>query len=331
MIFWVPATREFLACTDARPENQRAFNPVARYSQPGPWSGLGSPSQATGKRIQLTAPQVNGAGRVSASEKTAASLQTISFADLVAQLRPVASWEEIAAARSAERRSLLSEPQPMKDWFVLRPAEFGAARFDGARQTLVWPLLDASGNELPLELPFSNLSEHAMTRLEALEPGPNVDTLVVARIGANAGTLTGEPLSLIRPEAAPSQSPVDALFFDAAPKQGFVSKWLGRLRTQWAGAESPPPASEVRVVPQALREMREFLQRCAEQGMAGDSARRMQPQFEVHAKKAEDAGFGLFVPLSTRAGHLSPRLLQAHYICMQHERLLDDGMTGFTY
>jgi hypothetical protein len=332
MLFWVPATREFLACTDARPENQRAFNPIARYKMPGPWSGLGSPSQATGKRIHLIAPQLNGAGRVSASEKTSATLQPASFSELVAQLQPVKSWDAIAAARSAERRSLLSEPQPMKDWFVLQPAAFGDAQFDGARQTLFWPLIDATGNELTLELPFSALSEHAMARIEALESGANEDKLVVARISTGSGALSGEPLSLIRPGSSATDNPVDALFFDDAPKQGFVSKWLGKLRNPLAGGDMANPiVGETRVIPTALREVREWLQRSAEQGIAGDSARRMQPQFAAVAKQAEDAGFGLFAPLSARPEPLAQRLLRAHYVCLQHERLLDDGTAGFTY
>ena len=238
MILWSPAEQEFLSCSDARPEGQRGFDARARYKASGPWAGLGAPAMTTGRRVQLSAPQINAAGRLSGSDKTSASvLPQQSAADFVAALKPLSSWPEALQARTATRLSLLATPQPMKDWMVLRPQRFAAARFDAARQVLVWPLFDAEDNRLDAELAYDEYTAHAIARIEALESSSD-GTLLVARLHPGLNSLVAEPLSLVRPNATGNSNVVDALHFDAAPNPGVFSRLLDRLRSGQLGGHA---------------------------------------------------------------------------------------------
>ncbi len=184
MLFWSSKDKAFLSCSDARPENQRGFNPVARYNASGPWSGLGAPSQATGKRVTLANAQINVAGRLSASENTSATVLPVqTFEQFTDQLLPCKSWSEITQLRSLSRRSLLAEAQPMKDWFILLPKRFGTAQFDANKQTLVWPVFDQVDERLDVELRFDEYTRHAITRIEQLGSDDlQYGTMLVAHI-----------------------------------------------------------------------------------------------------------------------------------------------------
>lgn len=326
MLFWSPVDQAFFSCTDARPDNQRAFNPVARYRAPGPWSGLGAPQQATGRHVQLTAAQINSAGRLSAAEATSATVAPATgsrkFASL---LRPCGSWSEIVEARAAARRSLLAEPEPMKDWVVLQPSRFGTAHFDNARQTLVWPLFDGDGKQLDLELRYDEFNAPAIARIEGLRSDELRDgTLIVARIRSAATGLIGEPLSLVRPESAGGDQPVDALYFDAAKERGPISKLFSKLRSG-EGGNVPAGADSRPLFPQVLLEARHSLRRQAERGCAVDQENQVKEQAKIWAGKASDIGFTGFRSLLNASTSATDFLLRANYFWLQHERLLTNA------
>lgn len=326
MLLWSPADQSFISCTDARPESQRAFNPLSRYKAPGPWSGLGAPAQATGRRLLLNGAEINAQGRLSAAEGTSALVQDpLPGAELAALLKPQEDWPALLRQRAQGRRSLLSEPDPLKDWAVLRPAQFGAARFDAARQTLLWPLHDSAGATLMLELAYSEYASHAIERIEQLHQGAlPAGTLVVARLRSGAAGLVGEPLSLVRPGMPPGQNAVDALYFDPAPAQGFASTWLGKLRQTARPAAENPPAAPAAAMPVALREMRHWLQRRAERGVGGDASHGALQELEAQQRKCASAGFSAFRG-GGDDGAVPALLLRSHYLCMQYERLIDDS------
>ena len=321
LILWSPAEQEFLSCSDARPEGQRGFDARARYKASGPWTGLGAPAMATGRRVQLVAPQINAAGRLSASEKTSATvLPQSTAAEFVAALRPFSSWPEAFQARTATRLSLLATPQPMKDWAVLRPQRFGAARFDEARQVLVWPLFDADDNRLDAELAYDDYTAHAIARIEALKPaGLGDGTLLVARLHPGLNSIVAEPLSLVRPTAADNGNLVDSLHFDAAPESGVFSQLLERLRSGKSGTAAPPGYALHRV-PGFFIEYREELRRRAERGIgqgAGDGNLATQ-----WAQKAADHGLTAFKQIAESGSRPAAALLRANYVRLQYERVL---------
>lgn len=320
MIFWSPAEQEFLSCSDARPEGQRGFDARARYKASGPWSGLGAPSMTTGRRVQLSAPQINAAGRLSGSDKTSAIiLPQKSAAEFMATLKPLSTWPEALQARTATRLSLLATPQPMKDWVVLRPQRFGPARFDEARQVLVWPLFDTEDNRLDAELAYDEYRAHAIARIEALKPAaPSDGTCLVARLHPGLNSIVAEPLSLVRPNATEESNVVDALHFDAAPDPGMFSQLLDKLRSGTPGAA--PPGYALHRVPGFFIEYREELRRRAERGIgqgAGDGNLA-----SLWAQKAADHGLIAFKQVTESSATPAVALLRANYVRLQYERVL---------
>ncbi|TXI51612.1 MAG: hypothetical protein E6Q50_00545 [Lysobacter sp.] len=336
MLFWSPSEQAFYSCTDARPEQQRGFDPIARYRAPGPWAGLGAPQQATGRRIVLDGAQLSAQGRLSGSDATVATVQALApDASFLAQLLVCAQWSDAAQARAERKRSLLAEPQPMRDWMVLRPARFGEPRFDAARQTLVWPLFDEAGERLDLELPYSAYTEHAIGRIEtAANAGVPPGTCVVARM-RDDGDAVAEPLSLIAPDAAtarsPERSPVDALYFDPAPaaQSGLAGALEGawkRLRRVGARTDAPvAPATMASEIPAPLRELRHALLAQAERGIGPTVGAALTRTLEARLRRLRDAGFHGFPPTLAADAPLPEHLLRLHYLQLQYARLYDGG------
>jgi hypothetical protein len=329
MLFWSPEDKVFYSCADARPEMQRGFNPVARYRANGPWAGLGSPADATGHQVQLVGVQVNAQGRLSASEATMAKVQAgENFAD---QLLQYTRWSTLERARSEARRSLLSEPDPMRDWVVLKPHKWGAAQFSGIRQLLEWPLFDEEGTRLDIELVYSEYAEHAIGRIEQLDrEGVPAGSLLVARIRSTADGLVGEPLSIIRPNPKPGENPVDALYFDSVPRENMLSRWKSRFRvkTEAATAENAlgnAGADNRHII---LADFKQWLQRQAERGYAEDRLIPVLREFSAEAERMTASGYSLFRVIAELEGAFAALLLQSNYILMQYERLLDGSQAS---
>jgi hypothetical protein len=339
MLFWSPAERAFLSCTDARPETQRGFDPVKRYRAAGPWAGLGAPAQASGRRLHLVDAQIGGLGRISASDRTQVSIDKPTAAGFdagfAAALAPCVRWSELQRTRGLARRSLLAEPQPMDDWIVLRPTRVAAARFDPVRQRLLWPLFDDDGVELHAEIVYSDYAKPAIERLEALEPERwRTGTLIVARMRDSAEGLVAEPLSLICADSADDANPVDALYFDAAAQIGAlaralpVGKAIGGLRRWLSGAQADAPRASLRpsVLPPALSDLRAWLLAQAERGI-GDHPVQVGTTLAAHAQRLRRAGFSTFSSFdassdASAASVAAEALLRAHYLLLQYARLL---------
>jgi len=318
MLFWSPADKAFFSCSDARPELQRGFDPVARYRAPGPWAGLGAPAIASGKALWLHGAQINAQGRISASENTSANV--LPCPDIRDRLSPHDDWAALAESQGRSRRSLLAEPDPMADWAVLAPAQFGTPRFDLARQVLCWPILDRASQRIEVELAYSKLADHAIKRIEqSYREGIEDGTWIVARLYERAGCLVADPLSLIRPVPVLGDSSVDALFFDGASEIGAPCEVIdGRY-------ELPEPGEGFSLRPGdqgPVLVLRQCLQRHAERGWSEFRTQDLERDLQTNAALAMEYGYSeLFSPLSGR-GSVAARLLAANYRCMQYGRLM---------
>jgi hypothetical protein len=239
-----------------------------------------------------------------------------------AALQPCSRWTELILQRATRRRSLLAEPQPLKDWVVLRPTGFRRPEFDAARQTLAWQLVDDEGQILTAEVPYDPYTAPVIERLELLEP--KRDLLVIARLRGGASSLVAEPLSLVTPDATGTTNPVDALYFDAAPKAGMVGKILARLRRRPDAAE--PAAVSIHPIPKLLTEAKRWLSLQAERGLAGNSALTAIEQLKGRRERLAAAGFSVF----SHAQETDPacEILRAHYLCLQFVHLIDDVDDG---
>jgi hypothetical protein len=271
----------------------------------------------------LQGAQVNQAGRLSAADSASATVLPLDAATLVQKLKPWQSWTELFTARGEQRASLLAEPDPMKDWVTLQPTKFGDARFDAARQTLIWPLLDGEGHMLAAEVPFDEYSRHVIARIESLSssdlaPG----TLVIARLRASAqGGVVAEPLSLV--PAGARDNCVDALHFDDAPQQTMASGLLERLKRLVPLRDTPiQEVAHLPAAPSALRELRHGLQRQAERGVARENDAQALAELMQHADRLADAGLTAFRAALDWGDVTGERLLRMNYLCLQCERLV---------
>ena len=325
MVFWSPKGQEFMSCTDARPASQAGFNPVFRYKAPGPWSGLGAPTQATGCRVFLSDAQVNANGRISAAESVSAKIQIVETSTTFAmQLNPFKNWSELAKSRTTNRRSLLSESQPMKDWAVLFPKRFGSPKFDENRQTLVWPLFDEQDQRLDAELEYSEQTSHAIARIERLQQDQlPTGTMLVALIRNGGVGLIANPLSLVKMDCAQNENPIDALHFDRAPEQSLASRMRVRFGNIKKGKTTVVPnLIQTSALPQTLLDLRNSLQRHAERGVEADSDEKALALISVFTSKAKSSGFTAFSRLPENDCGAAALLLQVNYIVMQYERLI---------
>lgn len=313
MLFWCPAQHSFLDCTDARPELLRGFDPLARYRAAGPWGGLGAPQQATGRRVLLTSAQINGQGRISAAESASAAVRTIAPEEFARSLPVCGDWPQLQQQHRS-RLSLLAEPQPMADWTVLQPARFGKARFDPVRQTLLWPLHDGDDRSVLLELGYSGYTATAIAWLETMDMvALPQGTRIVARWRGGASQ-TAEPLSLIRPDAPGDGNPVECLYFP--PVEGTAELKAPRA----TGIPAEPIQQRL---PASLRELRSWLERQAERGIAPDRAKRMGRELDDLIARLRADGLGAFAqPPPSQA--IAPRVLKQHYLLMTYERLIGE-------
>jgi hypothetical protein len=238
----------------------------------------------------------------------------------VAGLPSHSRWDELARERAARRRSLLAEPQPLKDWVILRPKKFNRAQFDAARQIMMWGLVDDEGEVLLAELSYDKYTANVIERLEQVDAQEGV--LVVARLRGGSSNFVAEPLSLIRPSASADSALVDSLYFDAAPKEGFAKTLLASLGRRTAASDEGM-AAEISVVPPLLSDARNGLRLLAERGLAGDGTTGARDELERRFTRLASAGFSAFG--NCMSADPAAAVLRAQYLCMQYEHLLDDS------
>ncbi|MEV0795906.1 SWIM zinc finger family protein [Kribbella sp. NPDC050459] len=304
VVFWSVDDKRPVTWTDSRPSSL-LFDPRGRYTAPGPWDGLHSPSDATGARVKLTGARLTSTGRLSGVESTHAFADPLTGVAIAAAVPVADRWSALLGGRLL---SLLEREGPQREWAVLRPAAFAPAYFDEAMQRLEWPVTDGEGDVLPLCVPYSAETSHAVDGIES-RPEPAPGTLVVARIRRTAGGLTGEPLSLIHPDR-PAGDAVEALHFGAgAPR---------RRRT--AGQLSIAPAS---AQPAQLVDLRAWLVRQAERGTGAASAGAFNHELDRHHQALRAAGFNVY---PTGCGAEPPvALLRSFYLTLQVTELLTGG------
>lgn len=321
MMFWSVADRAFMSCTDARPELVRGFNPIARYTSPGPWNGLSSPQEATGQLLRLRDVQTSATGRISMAERTSATVQRISSEQIRQALDVCSDWSALQAQVDLRRQSLLSEPQPMQDWIALAPARFGAPRFDAARQTLVWPLVDGSGDCLNAEVAYSEFAKSAIDHIEALRHGAAADgAVVIARIRRGAEGFVADPLSLVHSSRVPRDRVIDAIYFDQPASESLRGRVAGAIGRVIGRASAPTPAMSAEAgAESALRELRSWLMRQAERGTASDGHGSISRERAAHVQRLRESGLVAFTPGD--GAPLADALIQMHYVQMQYSRM----------
>lgn len=227
VLFWEPASRRWNTWTEARPRHQLAgFSPTARFTQPGPWEGAGSPQQLAGSVFRLIHARRNPWFRLSGSGRTRA-LVTGPLLGWPEGMPVAGRWAELGERLAQLRTTGLREVDPLGSVVALQPRRWGQRGFDAVTQTFQWTVMDEAGTVALLQLPFSDLTERAIRSLESLSAEEAAGALVMGRAEVVAGLLTVYPLGLLRPGKPPL-----ALAFS------------GTVRTPTAPSEAPSALPE---------------------------------------------------------------------------------------
>jgi hypothetical protein len=321
-LFWWPEGSRFLSLTDARPESLRGFDPRARYASGGPWSGLSSPSAATGARVRLTDAQLSAGGRLSGVDRTRATVQPTSGTGVAEVLPVVDSWDAIGR----DAVGLLDLPDPLRDWVVLRPERYGPAFFDPVSQTLTWLVVDRDGATLPLVVSYSAETAHLIERVEDIaRDGSAERALLVCRLRRTATGITGEPLSLVHLDR-PAGDAVEALHFARPdPRRAELPERARPATDHHNRTDDLSP----NVVPAALLDLRSWLVRQAERGTGAASPAALGAQLLEHHRRARDIGLDVF-PAEVPPAEVTAQLLRSHFLVLQTTALLT-GETSATH
>ncbi len=306
-LFWWVEERRFVSWTDARPESMWNFDPRARWTQPAPWTGLRTPALAAGHAVRLADAQVSATGRLSGVERTQASVGPL-VEPPWPDMPVVSSW---AALEDRVRRgqSLLDQPDPLREWVLLRPESWDPAVFDPIRQTVWWVLRDEAGRPLPLSLRWTPLASHAVQRLESLRPEDvPPEALVVARVFSRSGSLGGEPLSVVR---GPRQ--VDVLHFD----KGAATAPARSLVAAPAEDDDTPPVP----LPAPLVDLRSWLLSQMERGTGAATRDTLADSLARRHRAARDVGLTVFPEVGPVADPAAA-MLRSHYLALQVAGLL---------
>jgi hypothetical protein len=315
-VFWSPTRGRVLTWTDARPETLAGFDPRACWQQPAPWKGLATPATSAGRRLVLTHAQVSADGRLSGVGSTAAAVSPLDSEDIADLLPTMSSWREVADVRV---RALSDPADPASAWTVLRPARSLPAQWDPARQVLSWPLLDAEGDVVVLEVPWTRLHAHAIARLEALGEGLPEGARVVARVYRVRGRLAGEPLSVVLPGRA--INPVDSLHFDEGPRPLKSSLVARLLKADTPDRLTDDTEERSTSVPVHLAELRTLVEQEAQRGCSGSVPGTVHGRLTQAHTALRNDGFTLFTDPDP-ALEPTESLLRSHYLVQQVERAL---------
>jgi hypothetical protein len=305
-LFWWEEERRFVSWTDARPDSLWNFDPRARYTQPGPWTGLNSPSLTAGRSVRLTDAQLSPNGRLSGVERTHAAVGPL--VDPPWSAMPVVDTWASLEERVRGRRSLLDESDPLRDWVLLRPAAADPAVFDPIRQTVWWALRDGTGSSFSLSMRWTPLASPAVQRLESLTSAEMpAGALVVARLAVRSGQLTGEPLSIVRGDRV-----VDVLHFDPAAARSTKERRL---------TERPEEEEGQAPLPGPLLDLRTWLLRQMERGTGSAAPAVVLGGLDQRHRAVRDLGFAVF-PAVADGSDPAVALLRSHYVGLQVAELL---------
>jgi hypothetical protein len=278
VLFWDRVGRRWTAWSDSRPRHQLAgFNPVARYTQPGPWEGVESPRAMARHRLRLQYARRNVLGRLSSSTRTRALIT--GKTDVASLNWPVWNdWSKLAGGVAARTsRAGLREANPLDAVVVIRPAGSGERQFDPQAQTLRWVLFDGAGRGLVLALEFSDLTGLAIERLETLEPARLIASWIVGKLHRDRAGLMLEPYSVHTADGRACHLALDRrkpnpTLLAAAPEAG-SSDDEPDIDPPEAAPEAEPAVAGV--LGSALGEAEDILLALAESGVGTPSVRAL--------------------------------------------------------
>jgi len=162
--FWDRTQQSWTTWTDARPVGTPAFNPEARFTAPGPWTGCDSPARAAASRFHLA-----GAWRNPPADSPAASRRAwLGWGRWMrAALRSPSARGPRSCLGLAALRTGLAERGEAEQIVLLQPRAWGRAAYDEVLQELRVAVADREGRPLLLALAHTEENRRAIDALEA--------------------------------------------------------------------------------------------------------------------------------------------------------------------
>jgi hypothetical protein len=190
--FWDLGGERWVSWTDARP-TPIAFDPVARYTAPGPWTGCEAPRLAAASRVRLLSAWRNASGRLSGRAST--HMLPVGPSDPEAVRDGLRSWSELVPRVRAAFGFGLAEREAEAPLVLLWPSQWGEARYDEIHQELTVTVFDRDRLPLELALPHTPERRAALTALEEAVRRKPQSVFGVLRLRRNR--LSVEPVSVV--------------------------------------------------------------------------------------------------------------------------------------
>lgn len=205
LLFWDTAGKSWNSWSESRPAHQQTdFQPVARYTQPGPWEGAESPRQLARSCVRLMNARRNPVHRLSGSSKS--RVLVTGRADLETNGVPVIEdWTALLKSLDAQTSIGLKETNPLDSIFALRPSEWGQRGYNPVNQLFSWLLLDSQKRPLFMELGFDTLSEPAIKYLESAPADSVEGSVIIGRAQRTPRGLALVPYAIHQPNGTVTQ------------------------------------------------------------------------------------------------------------------------------
>jgi hypothetical protein len=323
VLFWDTANRRWNSWSESRPAQQmRDFDPVARYTQPGPWAGADSPRQLARSTFRLMNARRNPTNRLSGSGKSRVLVS--GPANLkVCGVTITENWADLRPSLDSLTAIGLKESNPLDSIVALKPAAWNQRNFNPVTQVFCWLVLDAHQQPLVVELPFDTYTEPAIKHLETVAADSLRDAIIIGRLQRTAYGFSVFPFSV-----HPASAAVIHLALDTAQAGATVSPSAPAVASEPddemdADEEIADIAAISPLLSRLLDEVDENLLALAETGLASPNPLGLT-RAEQMARHAERLG------LSSLAGSLgqmvaqtqAAALLRCAYICQLHRRAM---------
>lgn len=209
LLFWDVLGKRWNSWSESRPGHQaKDFQPLARFTQPGPWEGAESPQQLARSCFRLMNARRNPNNRLSGSSKSRV-LVTGAVKLKEHALPTIEDWTQLQQSLDSQVSLGLKELNPLDSIFALKPAAWTQRGYNPVTQVFSWMLQDSHQRLLMMEITFDQFSEPAIKYLESVSVDSLQATVIIGRVQRTARGLSLHPFSIHRQNGEATQLYID--------------------------------------------------------------------------------------------------------------------------
>ena len=219
LLLWDTAAKRWNSWSESRPlHQQKDFQPVARYTQPGPWEGAESPRILARSSFRLMNARRNPVNRLSGSGKS--RVMVTGPANIHSDGLPIIEeWDQLARSLQSQASVGLKESNPLDSIFALRPTTWTQRGYDHITQVFAWLLLDSQQRPLTLNVTFDQFAEPAIKFLETVSMDSLRNAVIIGRVQRTPQTLSLHPFSVYLGNGDPVHLYLDTVKTTSVTKQ----------------------------------------------------------------------------------------------------------------